>query len=101
MRDARVNAKDELLRYVNSGNEIKCALIEYNDRTFILKVNYTESEYVDFLNSIDFTYYSGYGGQELFGLVWFCNGTWLSRGEYDGSEWWNYNFLPKIPNECL
>jgi hypothetical protein len=23
--------------------------------------------------------------------------TWLERGEYDGSEWWEHNKCPKIP----
>lgn len=47
---------------------------------------------------LGFTYDSGYGGQELFGWVVFKDGTWLERGEYDGSEWWAYKepptFLP-------
>jgi hypothetical protein len=34
-------------------------------------------------------------------LVWLDDGTWLSRGEYDGSEWWEHNQLPTIPYECL
>lgn len=97
-----INAKEELLSSIN-GNKVKCALIEHEDmkKKFILKVDHTESEYMDFLNSLDFSYYNGYGGQELFGIVWLCNGSWLSRGEYDGSEWWNRNFLPQIPNECF
>lgn len=40
-------------------------------------------------------YDNGYGGQELYGVITFTDGTWLSRGEYDGSEWWEYNKLPQ------
>ena len=38
-------------------------------------------------------YNSGFGGQELFGNVWFDDGTWLSREEYDGSEWYTVNYV--------
>lgn len=48
------------------------------------------------LNLLDFTYSNGYGGQELEGLIVFTDNTWLSRGEYDGSEWWDYNKCPSI-----
>ncbi len=41
-------------------------------------------------------YDSGYGRQEVDGTIVFKDGTWLSRGEYDGSEWWEYNFKPSI-----
>ncbi len=44
-------------------------------------------------------YYDGFGGQELFGTVWMDNGEWITRGEYDGSEWWDYHRVPEIPNE--
>jgi hypothetical protein len=46
------------------------------------------------LMSLDFDYDDGYGGQEIFGCVVFKDNTWLSRGEYDGSEWWEYNKCP-------
>ena len=44
----------------------------------------------------DITYHNGYGSQELFGAVLFKDNTWLSRGEYDGSEWWEYNKPPTV-----
>ena len=44
-----------------------------------------------------YEYDSGYGGQELFGTVWMDNGEWLTRGEYDGSEWWEHHRRPSIP----
>lgn len=100
------NAKQELLDILVDTAKIKCAFIEYetifNDSSkYILKLNYSEKEYNDFLNSLNFNYYNGYGGQELFGTVWLEDGTWFERGEYDGSEWWEHNKLPEIPNECI
>lgn len=45
--------------------------------------------------NLDFTYDNGFGGQELYGTVVFKDESWLERGEYDGSEWWNYKKLPE------
>lgn len=103
-----MNAKEELLKILSDDNlEIKCANIisSYcygeNDTIHDLKLNYTEEEYQKFIESLNFKYDSGFGGQELFGIVWLKDGTWLSRGEYDGSEWWEHNVLPEIPKELL
>ena len=48
------------------------------------------------LDAINVDYNNGYGYQQLFGYVLFDDGTWLSRGEYDGSEWWEYNKPPTV-----
>ena len=47
--------------------------------------------------SLDFTYDDGFGGQQLDGQIWFKDGTWADRGEYDGSEWWQYHKCPQVP----
>mgnify|MGYP000630626643 CR=1 FL=1 len=54
-----------------------------------------ETEVID----LDFEYDSGYGGQNLFGTIWYEDGTWSERGEYDGSEWWEHRERPQIPEE--
>jgi hypothetical protein len=105
------NARKELEGQLTGRAKIKCALIErfdffgydYEDQfeKFKLKVNYTEKEFESFLESLDFEYDAGFGLQELFGTVWLEDGTWLTRGEYDGSEWWEYHKLPEIPAELL
>jgi predicted HNH restriction endonuclease len=100
------NARKELLGAVNDIAKIKCALITYKswdnkESKIVLKINHTNDEFNEFLNSLDFEYDNDYGSQELFGTVWLDNGTWMSRGEYDGSEWWKHNVLPTIPSECL
>lgn len=101
------NAKQELLEILKDKSPIKCVDI-YKDvyrpkdkKEIILKQYYTESDYENFLSMLDFDYDSGYGIQELYGTVWLEDGTWLSRGEYDGSEWWIYNISPDIPKKCL
>lgn len=104
-----MNAKQEFIEHT-FGKEVLCAQLytegEYDDdyldrmKTYYnLPVDYTAIAVRDFLNSLDFDYDSGYGGQELFGFIWYKDGTWSERGEYDGSEWWVYKSCPSIPNE--
>lgn len=102
------NAKNELLAKIKEiGAQIKCAFIAFGgdsikdceDKIF-LKVNHDESSLNRFLNKINFEYDDGYGGQFLYGTVWLDDGSWLERGEYDGSEWWEHKTCPDIPNEC-
>lgn len=51
----------------------------------------------DFLVEADFAYNNGYGGAEIFeALVIVGEDWWLSRGEYDGSEWWDFNKKPTL-----
>ena len=108
------NALEELLGVLERTKSIiKCATISTKRYSYwddddnyiqpapiILKEGYTSEEYQEFLHRIDFDYDAGYGGQELFGTVWLMKpNTWLSRGEYDGSEWWEYNECPSVPDE--
>lgn len=100
------NAKQELLDAVKDTAKIKCASIRYGrfedeatQKT--LKLNYSEEDYNEFLNSLDFTYDNDFGGKQLYGTVWLEDGAWLTRGEYDGSEWWEHNVLPAIPTDLL
>jgi len=102
------NARTELLEALENKAELKCAKITFGyyytseERpTYRLKVGYSKDELEAFLDSLNFEYYSGYGGQELFGTLWLKDETWLSRGEYDGSEWWEHNSLPEIPTDII
>lgn len=75
---------------------IKFAKIEYNDITSVLPSNRTEEDEQDFyqtLASID--YDNGWGTQEFFGIIAYNDGSWLDRGEYDGSEWWESHHYPR------
>ena len=53
--------------------------------------------YEEFMKALDFKYESSHGGQQLYGTIWFSDGTWATRGEYDGSEWWERHRRPNIP----
>ena len=93
------NAKQEFLNHIGqknsnlSGNSIRkvlCASIQKGDdygdddeiieRTVILTTGYTKENWNDFLSKLNFMYDSGYGGQELFGTIWYVDGTWSERG---------------------
>ena len=102
------NARKEFESSFNILN-IKCAIVQtfngYEEedcsKDVQLKVGHTPEELERFLQTLDFDYDDGYGSQQLYGTVWLKDGTWGSRGEYDGSEWWEYNKLPEIPDELL
>jgi len=47
-----------------------------------------------FCSVLNIEYDSGYGSQELDGYIWYADGTWSDRGEYDGSEWWQHQVCP-------
>jgi len=113
-----MNAKYELLSKTKK-KDILCAKISFNPPIFdkedekkytergfsvvfkdiFLKRPHTDEELDQFIEKLDFNYDEGYGSQELEGTVWLKNGTWLTRGEYDGSEWWDLHSLPDIPEE--
>jgi hypothetical protein len=52
-----------------------------------------------FMGAANFTYDNGFGGAvvetslKVVGEDW-----WLERGEYDGSEWWEFKTIPTIPD---
>lgn len=103
-----INAKEELLEHLQGKDVVKCAWFSdfyadcrfTKDNIWVLRENYSRREWEALMRSLDFEYDNGYGGQNLFGIIWYEDGTWSSRGEYDGSEWWKYNQAPEIP-ECL
>ena len=95
-----MNAKAEFLKHVGT-RQIKCAFINHEvgyDKfnEYQLRPGYSEEDFAKFLESISFKYDDGFGGQMLYGIIWYRDGTWSERGEYDGSEWWNHKKIPEI-----
>ena len=100
-----MNAKEEFVAHIKD-RIVKCVNIsvgnEYNEdkERISLRSSYTEDEYNTFLESLNFKYDNGYGGQEeLFGIIWYEDGTWSDREEYDGSDLWRHQARPVIPEE--
>ena len=114
-----MNARQEFIEHVNrvldyigrGKHDVKCASVSYEepysdkvyDEVYIasLPVDWTEDEFDLFLNKLNFNYFEGYGCQEVYGIIWYTDGSWSVREEYDGSEWWLHNFLPEIPKRLL
>ena len=91
-------SSDRAKEWVNS---IAFAKIAYSDdygetsTSIELHSNRTEQDERKFLETLAaIDYDEGYGSQELFGTIVFKDNTWLERGEYDGSEWWERHELP-------
>jgi hypothetical protein len=65
-----------------------------------LDVGYGEQagSWEDFAKIADIEYENGYGGNEVASsLIIAGDNWWLERGEYDGSEWWNFKTMPIKP----
>ena len=89
-----MNAKKELLEHIKD-REVKYVQIKYMidwDTNIMI-----EGTLEEVLPQLDFRYDDGFGGQELFGIIWYNDGSWSDRGEYDGSEWWQYQKCPPLP----
>ena len=70
---------------------------DYDEHLMLIELRSNRDEQDEFFfleNLASINYDNGYGGQELFGTIVFKDGTWLERGEYDGSEWWEHRKLP-------
>lgn len=99
-----INAKDELIAHID-GRPVKCIHLhgrEYNydekkAPSMFLPVGHTQEQFDQFVAVLDVEYDNGYGGQNLYGHIWYVDGTWSERGEYDGSEWWDYKTAPELP----
>jgi len=104
----QINAATEFIDHVKStGRVLKCAEVtlygyfQKDPRTIIstLPLRFNLDELVEFLARINHRYDDGFGGQELYGTIWYTDGTWSSRGEYDGSEWWEHHEVPVVPDK--
>ena len=91
-----MNAKNELLEHI-SEREVKYIQV-IRRRNYDLKQT-IEGTLDEVLPALDFEYNAGYGRQELEGTIWYSDGTWSDREEYDGSEWWQYHKCPPLPNK--
>lgn len=54
------------------------------------------SDFVEKFKHVEFD--NGFGAPEIATdlVVVFRDGSWFGRGEYDGSEWWDYHVTPTL-----
>lgn len=89
-----VNAKEELLKVLKN-KTIKCAVIytkskNTNHKRIDLSINYTEEQYQEFLQKLDFNYPEYFMAIKIVGIIWFEN-------EY---KWLEYEFDPITLKDC-
>ena len=96
------NAKKEFLSHTVD-RQVLCVTVTRTTEeweklpAFLLPCNYTPQQLKAFYEELDFEYHKGYGTQYIEGTIWYTDGTWSTRQEYDGYEWWGYSSCPEIP----
>ncbi len=102
-----MNAQIEFNSFIVGKPDVICAYVHdigwyYDDEAqparIELPLGYTDEQYAEFMRKLDFNYDDGYGSQQLDGVIWFKDGSWGDRGEYDGSEWWQHQRRPNVPS---
>ena len=92
-----INAKEELLDHIED-RKVEYIYITIGDQFYNENCDVYKGTLEEVLPKLENVLYdSGFGIQELFGTIWYTDGTWSERGEYDGSEWWEHRKRPKIP----
>ncbi len=78
-------------------------ILKENDRTpndveWIGNTKEYSISWREFVKIADIEYDSGHGAAEIAGdLIIVGRGFYMSRGEYDGAEWWEFHTKPKQP----
>jgi len=87
------NAREEIIDHIEDREVEFVSIIsrkDYGEEPIKIKGTLNK-----ILPLLDFDYNDGFGGQELYGYIWYKDGTWSDRGEYDGSEWWQHQTRPE------
>lgn len=95
-----VNARKELLSLIEGCADVKYVHIEY-DKNYSDAPTVISGTLEKVLPLLGFDYNNGFGNQKLEGTVWFEDGTWAERAEYDGSEWWEHRICPPLPKDAV
>ena len=69
-------------------------------RQIFLSKKHNKEDVESFLNDLDFNYDSGFGSQNIYGYIAFTDGTWITRADYDGIEWWENHKYPN-PDDTI
>ena len=88
-----INLKDETLEVLKENGKTKDDIVWIGNVEFRIPNN-------SFWMLADRIYDPGFGGTEVADdLLIVGQNWWLERHEYDGSEWWEYKELPKMPKK--
>lgn len=100
-----INIKRQLLSHVEDMYNVKAVQLKLERHTthlksvqlFHLPEGYHEGQLESFLRDIDTSYDNEYGNQMLYGFIWWKDGSWSSRYNYEGKEKWVHNVVPSYP----
>jgi hypothetical protein len=93
-----MTAAEELLNHVGT-RTVKYVQIAYEEDW--VNPEQISGTLEQVLPRLNFSYDRGYGHQYIVGTIWYTDGTWSERGEYDGSEWWVYRKCPPLPEGAI
>jgi len=88
------------IRIENTADDHKLWGVDAECKVIISKYPDTEifdNGYDYIMDTLNIAYDPGFGIQHVHGTVWFENGIWATRHEYDGSEGWELHIYPKLP----
>lgn len=83
------------IRLKTKNPNYKCGID--NGESFLIRALEIKGVEIDnYTIPTDLEYDSRFGVQHLNGTVLLNNGTWLTRDEDDGSEWWELHTVPTV-----
>jgi len=85
------NAREELINHVNN-RIVDYVKVAYKNSSGDLVI--VEGSLLHVFSKLNFIYDNGFGSQQLFGFIWYKDGTWSDRDEYDGYEQWKHRKPP-------
>ena len=97
-----VNLLNETIEILNGHGKTENDVIAVLGTIYIDYGNGKEvkTSWENFKKYADFTYNEGFGGNEIsIDLKIVGKDFWLERGEYDGSEWWEFKTMPSIEDK--
>jgi hypothetical protein len=89
-----INAQKELIDHIKQ-RDVKYIDIRVESGYDVAL--YIQGTLIEVLPELNFEYDDGFGSQKIYGCIWYSDGTWSNRGEYDGSEWWQHHVCPPLP----
>lgn len=84
---------DEFYRHSYSEEDV----LMNNSFIHTLYPGYSRQEYKDFMSFLNREYPHIGSWQYLYGTIWYEDGTWSSRDQNNGFEWWTHNKTPQLP----
>ena len=89
------NAKEEILKHTDNRRVIYVDVTRLSIVDSGINIKGTLEEVLPLL---DFEYNNESGNQKLDGTIWYKDGTWSDRSEYEGLEWWEHRICPALPD---